>query len=370
MASSIVDKETNMRVRSGHPTFVCWLALASCAETAPAIQQPPPPHASLDSTNILPAAAPIEKQAAEEEAALKRAEDESCMKAMSDARAVRVDPTSTEQTATRAGEAWEKARSTCRLQWSTARKVEYEAAQHAIEGNSAARARSRCYASFDAARGFGVNSGSDAVTAERAEDAWSTARTMCSDSWSAGYEEVYQSAHTTIEKVRCAKSLVGARDAIHTADANAATTEVASAHEHCHAPKQQAELALLDKKATELMTAHKRRVAKMEEANLSEQERCGDGEMVRFILNIRTGFNPARSKGCAFRVAGMVVLSTTADGWSIVGAPPQPLAAMRSVEPLMNGAIVLNRQARFLGMESFTTVEGTVSVLPTFALLK
>jgi len=63
------------------------------------------------------------------------------------------------------------------------------------------------------------------------------------------------------------------------------------------------------------------REAILQKAKQREDERCGGGSLVSFVIKMRYGFNPSRARGCVIDIGVATVISTTQDGWLMVAIP-------------------------------------------------
>lgn len=97
---------------------------------------------------------------------------------------------------------------------------------------------------------------------------------------------------------------------------------------------------------------------------------CGGTSVLQLIIALRyPGTTTTPMPGvCLYDVPFASVVNTTSDGWTMVQFGEDLGAAFRTQRHYVDGALIRNRTATFLGLESFTLVNGANATLPAFQL--
>lgn len=98
---------------------------------------------------------------------------------------------------------------------------------------------------------------------------------------------------------------------------------------------------------------------------------CGELDVMLFIMDLKLGQMDGRKMvGCQMASPFLQVLHVTRDGWFMVGmGRDEPQAALRAPGDYMNGALLLRKRVKYLGLMRFVMVNGGMVTLPTFRLI-
>ena len=108
-----------------------------------------------------------------------------------------------------------------------------------------------------------------------------------------------------------------------------------------------------------------------EDAKRQRLHPCEGRNLAQFVFGLQYGkIEAGQALNCTLPAPYIRVLNATADGWLAVDVGLGSMsAALRTREPLMNGAFVTQRRVRFRGVRKFEMTDGTDAILPTFLLL-
>lgn len=280
---------------------------------------------------------------------------------------------------------WTMARETCNGMWGSEQDATVRDHLLAVEE----RAQSRCSVAVERAKSplrEKTEASSAAVALSRREEAaeaWSEATRRCrktsilvpSASFLAdigAQTKQAEEALTNLRKDQCAASLeqlraMSVKTGSSTISYGSPRDAFVTAKTTCDEEGAKKSLLELEPQIKQLEAAAQR----TRQAKEAEAGRCGGGYFLQFVASIMfQGFDPSRSKGCVLLVQAAPLINRTRDGWIMVGGiQEETIGAFRSTDPLMNGTMIQDRRVVFLGMETFTKVNGTVASTPSFRLL-